>query len=417
MAYPNDCIPAQAVVDLANKDVNRLIGEVGRFELQTDAYMNVVGKGTLPNVSTVVRTVQAERALPGSSLVRPIFVNSEDACALPGNVTQVGSTEFQFQLQTLRERGPKVCVKTTRTAWPGSYAALVNSLKQSMREVVGADTRANFLDNGGVKLVADSTATFAQAFSGDINTVGANFANRTPDSPLSFRGLEYLATYMREVLGVTPYDGEGDEGSMMFIGSQDQIQRFRDELDIHEDLRALTTGRYKMGEDTISGYKFKGPYHGIAFGIDRRPLRANTLTAVANGDVDPRTGLVNNTGATYMVPVLIEPYVATATTKGVSARPNPTWANATYEIGFLFGDRGFKRLTPESYKTEGFDFNSPISNMGLKFKLLDDADCNFWEDFGQHRYEVERAFQPIEPHAVAAIIYNRCTGNLGLVAC
>jgi hypothetical protein len=118
--YPNDCIPAQAVVDLANKDTNRLIGEIGKFELQSDPYMNIFGDGTLPNVSTVVRSVTAERALPGSSLVRPVFVNDESACGMPGNVTQVGSTEFTFQLQTLRERGPKVCVRTTRTAWPGS---------------------------------------------------------------------------------------------------------------------------------------------------------------------------------------------------------------------------------------------------------------------------------------------------------
>jgi hypothetical protein len=417
MAYPNDCIPPQAVVDLANKDTNRLVGEVGKFELQSDPYMNLVGDGTLPNVSTVVRSVTAERALPGSSLVRPVFVNSEAACGMAGNVTQVGSTEFTFQLQTLRERGPKICVKTTRTAWPGSYAALLTSLKQSIREVNAADIRAVFLDSGGLKLVADSTATFSQAFSGDINAVGTNFANRTPDSPISFRALEYLATYMRETLGVDPYEGEGDEGSMMAVFGQDQIQNFRDEAEIKDDLRALTTGRYKMGEDTISGYRFKGPYHAIAFGIDRRPLRFSTMTAVANGAVDPRTGIVNNTGATYNVPNLIEPYVPVATTKGVSARPNSNWTSAQYEIGFLVGYNGFKRLVPESYKTPGFDFQSPISNQGLKFKLLEDADCNFWGDFGQHMYEIERAFQPVHPHAIAAIAFKRCTGNLGLTTC
>lgn len=415
--YPNDCIPAQAVVDLANKDTNRLVGEIGKFELQSDPYMNLFGDGTLPNVSTVVRSVTAERALPGSSLVRPIFVNSESACGMPGNTTQVGTTEFTFQLQTLRERGPKVCVKTTRTAWPGSYAALLSSLKLSIREVISSDARAVLYDSGGLKLVADSTATFAQAFSGDINAVGTHFANRTPDSPLYFRTLEYLGTYMRETLGVDPYEGEGDEGSLLAIFGQDQIQNFRDEAEIKDDNRALTTGRYKMGEDTISGYRFKGPYHAIAFGIDRRPLRFNSVTAVANGAVDPITGVVNATGATYNAPILIEPYTAVATTKGVSARPNPTWVAATNEIGFLIGYNGFKRLVPESYKTPGFDFNSPISNQGLKFKLLEDADCNFWGDFGQHMYEIERAYQPIHPHAVAAIAYKRCTGNLGLTAC
>lgn len=416
MAYPSDCLPSQAVVDLANKDTNRLIGEVARFTIQSEPYTAILGDGTLPNVSSVVRSVVAERALPGSSLVRPVFVNSESACGLPGNVTQVGSTEFSFQLQTLRERGPKICVKTTRTAWPGSYAALLNSLKQSMREVIGSDNRAVLLDSGGLKMTADSTATFAQAFAGDINAVGTQFTTRTPDSPISFRGLEYLGTYMRETLGVDPYEGEGDEGSLIGIFGQDQIQNFRDELDIREDVRALTTGRYQMGKDTITGYRFKGPYHGISLGIDRRPLRANSITTVANGGTDARTGVVN-AGAAYSYPVLIEPYSAVTTTKGVSARPNASWSSAQYEIGFLSGYQPFKRLVPESYKTPGFDFNPPIANQGLSFKLLNDADCNFWEDYGQHKYEIERAFQPMFPHSIAAILYKRCTGSLGLVAC
>src|SRR5678809_162828 len=100
MAYPNDCIDPQEVVDLANKDVSRLIGEIANFELRSDPYMNLFAGGTLPNVSESVRTVVPERALPGTSLVKPVFVNSEEACLLPGEVTQVGSTEFTSRLQT-----------------------------------------------------------------------------------------------------------------------------------------------------------------------------------------------------------------------------------------------------------------------------------------------------------------------------
>lgn len=404
------------MVDLANKDTNRLIGEVAKFNLQSDPYTSLLPQGTLPNVSSVVRSVVAERALPGSSLTRPAFVNSESSCGSPGLVTQVGSTEFSFQLQTLRERGPKICVKTTRVAWPTSYAALLSSLKQSIREVLAADIRSNLFDNGGLKLVSNSTLSFAQAFTGDINTIGTNFAVQTPDSPISFRGLEYMGTYMRETLDVDPFEGDNDEGSLLAIFGQDQTQLFRDELGIREDVQALTTGSYQMGKETIQGYRFKGPYHGISFGIDKRPLRFNAMVTVANGGTDPRTGVVN-AGSSYNTPTLLEPYTAFATTKGVSARPNPTWIAATYEIGFLAGYGSFKRLTPESYRTPGFDFNSPISNMGLKFKLLNDADCNFWEDYGQHMYELERAFQPMRPHAIAAIAFKRCAGALGLTAC
>jgi hypothetical protein len=212
---------------------------------------------------------------------------------------------------------------------------------------------------------------------------------------------------MREFLGVEPYEGDMEEGSLLAIFGHDVINAFRDETNIRADVGSLTTGRYQMGEETISSYRFKGPYHGIALGVDHRPLRFNAWTTVANGATDPRTGVVN-TGASYQVPNLIEPLVAKSVSTGVAGRPNPAWANAAFEIGFLLGKNGFKRLVPESYATPGFDFHPIISNQGLKFKVLEDADCNFFNDYGQHRYELSRAYQPVHPHAVCAIAFSRC---------
>jgi hypothetical protein len=406
LAYPNECLDPQEVEDLANKDVDRLVGDIGMFELRSDPYMNLFGGGTVPNVSDAVRNVVPERALPGTSLTHPVFVDSVDACLLPGEVTQVGNTEFISRLQTLRARGPRFCVKQTRTQFPGSYQSLTNSLKESIREVVAADARAILLWSGGVKLTVKSATDFEDIVAGDKNQLGTNFPNYTPDFNLTFGGLQYLGQYMRETLDVEPYEGASDEGALLAIFSQEQLNVFRDELGIRADVQALTTGRYQMGEDTIKGYSFKGPYHAIAFGMDRRPLRADSVVDVVNGATDPNTGVVN-TGGTYKTPVLEEPYVAVTTTKGVSARKNPDWVSAQYEIGFLVGQRAFDRKVPDSFKIPGMDFNSPISNQGLKFKLLSDADCYFWEDIGQHRYEIERMYMPQAPHAVAAILYKR----------
>lgn len=405
MAYPSDMITPSQVVDLANKDANRLVGPVAEFVVRREPYSNTVSAGTLPNVSTLVRSVVAERALPAASLARPVFIPDEQICGLAGGTTQVGTTEFQYQLKTLRERGPKVCVKTTRTAWASSYPAIINSLKEAIKEVTGADIRATYLDLSGCKLVADSTGAFTGSpgdFSGDVNAIGTLFPNRTPDSPMSFRGIEYAATFMRETLQVDPYDGEDAEGGMLVIAGQDSIQLFRDELDIREDIRALTTGRYAMGENTITGYKFQGPYHGVGFGIDPRPLRCTTLNTQVVG------------GVTYLNPVLIEPYVAVQVSTGFAARPNPLWVSATYEFMFLIGKNGFRRLTPESYKIPGFDFSAPISNNGLQFRQLVDADANFWGDFGQHIYEIARAYKPEHPHAICAILFKRPTVSLSL---
>lgn len=400
MAYPTDCLTAQSAVDIANRDTNRLVGQIAMYVGRRSPYADMIDGGTLENASETVRTVVAERAMPAASMTRPVFVASSDACGTGGGIDRVGSTEFSFSLGNLRGRGPKICVKTTRTAFKSSYAAHINSLKQMLLDLTNADIRANFLDHGGGKMIADSTATFAQAFSGDINylpTAGVGWPNRVPDSGLSFRSIEYLMTYMRETLNVQPFEGENGEGMFKFVGGQDVIQSFRDELDIREDVRALTTGRYRMGEDTIKGYSFTGPYHGIAFGVDPYPLRATTVTSG--------------------VPTLIEPLTATSVTVGTAGRPNSSWTGATYEIGFLFGQNSFKRLVPEYQKVAGWNFSEQLVNGGLEFKILQDADCNLFGDYGQHIYEIERAYQPVVPHAVVAILFKRCSASLGLTSC
>jgi hypothetical protein len=408
MAYGSDCISPSQVVDVTNRDANRLVGPIAEFIMQKEPYSSTMPSGTLPNISIVVRSAVTERALPSASLVRPGFVASEALCGTAGGTTQVGTTEFQYQLQGLRERGPKVCVKTTRTSWEDSYPKLINTLRYSIKEVVAADIRANYLDNSGCKAVMDSSGTFTQDFLGDINAVGTNFPNRTPDSPVSFRALEVMATYMRETLDCEPYEGEGNsgdgEGAMLAIAGQDSVQLWRDEADIRDDSRALTTGRYAQGERAITSYRFKGPYKGIAFGVDPRPLRATTLNTKVVG------------GVTYLDPVFIEPYVATQTTTGYAARPNSNWVAATYEVMFLFGADPFRRLMPEARRIPGFNFSTPIANKGLDFLQLQDADCNFWGDYGQHRYEIERAFKPEHPHRVLAILFKRAGNALSLTA-
>lgn len=397
MAYPNDCLSPQAAVDIANRDTNRLVGEVAMTVAKRSPYINMLEGGTLENVSDVVRSVVGEMAVPSTSMTRPDFIPSSEACGTGGGVDRTGSTEFQFRLMNFRGRGPKICVKTTRTAFKTSYSAAINSLKQLIVRLNNADARANFLDNSGGKLIADSTATFAQAYAGDVNAIATAWPNRSVDSPISHRALEVLMAHMRETLGVQPFEGDNSNGTFKAVFSIEQNQLFKDELGIQNDVRALTTGRYPMGQETIQGYTFEGPYRNIQHAYDPEPLR---FSAQASG-----------------VPILIEPSVATATTVGYGHRPNPDWVSATGEIGFLFGQDSFKRLVPSYQKVAGWDFPENIVNGGLQFVIPNDADCNLWRDYGVHLYEIERAYQPIAPHAVTAIAYSRCTANLGLIAC
>ena len=394
MAYPQDCISPAVAQDIANKDTLRIVGQVAMTIAQRSAYTDTIDGGTLESVSDVVRSITGEAAVPSASLTRPVFVPAANACGTGGGVDQTGTTEYQFQLMNLRGRGPKVCVKTTRTGFISSYAHALNSLKQMLVRLQNADIRANYFDNSGCKAMIVNNVAFSSCFAGDVNALSTAFPNQTPNSQVTFRSLEVISTYMRETLGVQPFDMAGlQEGVFKFIGSQFAVQGMRDELHVGQDTRALVQGSYDLGYETVRGYGWSGPYHGIMFGVDPEPLRGTTLTS----------GVLT----------LIEPGVAVATTTGFGYRPNSNWITATYEVGFLFGKSSFARLVPSYQRIPGWDFAPQIANGGLDFKVLSDADCNFWEDYGQHRYEIERAYQPIHPHAVCAIMYLRSTTGTG----
>lgn len=398
MAYPNNCVSRAEIVDLANRDTSRLMGDASTYTIQKLPYASVIPSGVIDNRSVLQRSVAIERALPSASLVRPAFVADELLCGTAGDQASLGSTEFEFQLEGIRGRGPMICYRQARTAWPSTYAGLYQSLQQSLLDITGADIRIALHDLSGCKLSAVSATAFENCFAGEMFAIGTNYPNVTPDGPISFRGLELAATHMRETLYAEPWDGgDTDEGTALFIAGQNAIQLLRDEADIRDDTRALVTGKYAQGEETVTGYRFKGPYKGISFAIDPMPLRATSLTAGQ--------------------PNFVEPLVARDVTVGTAGRPNSSWITATYEVGFLIFKNSFRRLVPEEYKVAGFDFPAPIDNEGLKFKWLDDADCHLFNDYGLHLFTINRAYKPEKPHAVCPVLYRRCSSDTGIVVC
>ena len=391
-----ECISLAAIQDFASKDVNRIIGQIGRVLARKSPYINSIDGGTLPNVSDVVRSVVEEMAVPAASLAAPTFVNDTTLCGIGATPDVVGSTEYQFQLQTLRGAGPRVCVKQSRTAFKGSYLQAQVSLEKTILQLINADIRYQYLLQSGIKYVVDSTATFSANLTGDMQQINTLFANKVPDAPMNFRTLYKLGTFLREEMLAEPFaTSEGE--FFQVIASADQIENFRNDADVKEDLIGLTTGSFKLGETAISGYSFQG-YRGFAFGIDQQPLRATANVA----------GVLT----------LVNPIVSTAVTNGFAQRRNPAWVAATYEVMFVIAGNAFKRLVPESYVGEGtFRFAPQLAMGELEWTYFRDNDCNLYGDFGQHIYQIQRAIQPIRPLNVVAIVYKRCQDDVNPAPC
>lgn len=384
----SDCISLAAVQNFAAKDVNRIIGQIGRVLARKSPYINSIDGGTLPNVSDVVRSVVQEMAVPAASLASPAFANDTTLCGVGATPDQVGSTEYQFQLQTLRGAGPRVCVKQARTAFKGSYLQAQVSLEKTILQLINADIRYQYLIQSGIKYVVNSTKTFSQSLTGDMQQINTQFAAFLPDAPMNFKTLYRIGTFLREEMLAEPFASKDGE-FFQVLASADQIEVFRNDADVKEDLLYLTAGSFKLGEESISGYQFMG-YRGFAFGIDQQPLRATGFDGSGNL-------------------VLVNPIVSTAVTNGFAQRRNPAWVSAPYEVMFVIAGEAFKRLIPEQYVGEGtFKFAPQLAMGELEWTYFRDNDCNLYGDYGQHIYQISRAIQPIRPQNVCAIVYKRC---------
>jgi hypothetical protein len=388
MADTNNCIPLATIQNFASKDVNRIIGQIARVLARKSPFINSIDGGTLPNVSDVVRSVVEEMAVPNASLAAPVFVEDTALCGVGATPDQVGSTEYQFSLQTLRGAGPRVCVKQARTAFKGSYLQAQVSLEKTILQIINSDIRYQYLIQSGVKYVVNTTASFTTNLTGDMQNINTKFAQTLPDGPLNFKTLYRAGTFLREEMLAEPFASKEGEFFQVMLGA-DAIENIRNDADVKEDLLYLTAGSFKLGEDAIQGYQFQG-YRGFAFGIDQQPLRATGFDS--NGNL-----------------VLVNPIISTAVTNGFAQRRNPDWVSAPYEVGFVIGGDSFKRLVPESYAGEGtFKFAPQLAMGELEWTFFRDNDCNLYGDFGQHIYQISRAIQPVRPQNVMPILYKRC---------
>lgn len=400
-------IDANGAVDFAARDQNRLVGNIQLVIARRSPYVNVLDGGTLENVSETLRNVVAERPVMGQSLVSPQFVQDILQCGQGGPTAQVGNTEFTETLGTIRGSGPRVCVKTTRTAFKGSYTSAEDGLKKGLVQLSNSDIRAQLVALCGCKVVVQSTATWSQMFSGETNAVSTPFSqssNSLPNGPLpdcavNYSLLKYAINFLNEDLLVEAWKGDTEEPVYKFIGSQEIIELLRTDMDIKEDHRAMTTGQFKAGEAFIKGYTWEGPYRGLEFGIDSQPLRFDYLDGNGN-------------------PIYIEPEIAANVSNGVGARINPQWARARFEICMIMGANSFRRRVPSQYMGEGnWKWPAQLVQGELEFVVIRDNTFNRYGDYGNFLYQISRSYQVLRPHHVMAIAFKRCNPTFNLSAC
>jgi len=381
--------------------VSALRNELIRFIALNDPYSNLVDGGTTPNnMGEQIKTIVTERLVTNQSLTAPVFGATIDSCGTVGNAAEFGQTVFTTHLETLRGKGPTICLNQARFAVLDSYRIAEANLKDAIKTVFSADIRNQLLTLSGVKAVLKVGATsLGQILTGGYNQVNVNFLGGLPTTAVTHKFLVALSNYMRDNLS-PEFFGDGSGQYFVFIASSDQIEALRNQSNVNTEMLAFAKGSFKDAKDELMKYAFIDyPYRQIKLAIDQQPLRFNTVDS--NG-----------------FPVLIEPLVRTATTSGVSNVTNPDWVEAKYEVGFLVSKGTFRRLVPERYVGEAsFKFQPQFIMGELDWVNIRDNVCNPWGDFGYHIYQVVRAFQARRPHGVVPVLYKRCALDFGFATC
>lgn len=398
MAVPN-CIEIGEASDFLTKDANRVSGRIARSLAINSPWINVLETGTFEaGLSDTQRSVVQEAIAPALSQCNPQWASFQ--CSLPPQTVCYGSTEYQYSPEQYFEKSCPLCLQTSFSAFRNSIKMVEMSYTDHITTLWNSWIRAKVFTLSATKVVADSTAT---AF-GDIVSSGLNtpFApGRTPNSPLTFKFLKFIANYLtHNLLAGSEFKwGNGASGVFRFISDQQTIDGFRNDDALRLDLRAIAAGCCDEGKRNLGSYSWLGPWQGIEFGVDQSIIRVSGIRD--DGTV-----------------CCVEPFAEAAASQGTKRVINEAWVNAPYQISFLMAKGSFVREIPAEFLGEGLT-KFERQNWGGKLtwhNVKDNCD-NITGNKGFHYWQLAAAFRPERPEFAIPILHARCVDDMGLVSC
>lgn len=392
-----DCLDIQEIDDFLASNTNIIEGKIIESLSIKSPWLNVFETNAFPaHRGDVLRTVVQEPIAPVISECNPQW-NAFTCRTAPSDLTY-GQTDYQYQLESVWERGQPICIADAYTAVEDNIRNIEDSFEKHTLTVWNAWIRARAFRDSSVKVVANS-----QAFSLDQNVAQGFQTNFkpgvTPDSPLTWEFLELVMDFAtQELLAMGAMFGDGADEHARLITDMTTAHNLRNQ--IPENLRAGVTGRYADKYEELYGYQFMGPYRGVGIGVDQTILRANTINA--NGSI-----------------VCVEPRIAQAVTRGTKAVASPFWMSARYQVSFLIFKGAFERRIPEtSYTGAGMTkFDKQFWGGDVFWINNKDNDCNPLGQWGYHAAVYAAAWKPRRPEFVIPILHLRCQNVMGLTPC
>lgn len=398
MAIPTNCIDVGVASDFLSKDVLRIAGRIARSLAINSPWINILETSTFESgVSDVQRSVVQEAIAPVLSQCNPIWGGFD--CSLPPQTVCYGSTEYQYRPEMYFEKACPMCLQTSFSAFRNAIRMVEMSYSDHITTLWNSWIRAKMLNLSATKITVNSTVDFSSMLATGFQT---NFvAGLTPDSPLTFKFLKYVANYLTHSLLAGPeFQWRTSMGTTFrFISDQDTIDAMRNQADVRSDLRFAAAGSDARSRNALMEFSWEGPYQGIQFGVDQTIIRASGINAA--GEI-----------------CCVEPFLPAAATQGTKRVVNPAWLSAPYQVSFLIAKNSFVREIPAEFLGEGLT-KFDRQNWGGKLtwhNVLDNCD-NITGNKGFHYWQLAAAFRPERPEFVIPILHLRCAASFCLTPC
>lgn len=373
----------------------RLGPDIHQKVLNTTPWLKLIPKDKWPEeMGYSISTTTYERSLPTTTVswANVSFnTGSGNGCVPSAHQIEIASTLRSYNLQQTALEGPMICVNDLRYTWQRKrqLGKMFDVLSQNTGYLWQERNRDEYVRLAEYKVVLRA----------GLPSSSSAFPTQAATSRLTQGALDWF--YMQLIR-----DGAGSFAKatvdgrpqfMVIMSSESQEGLFRDmsgtgTIDIagiRTDLRELGGVKELLGPLGVN-HSYKGWMHMI-------------------DDFPPR---YNFTGGAW---VRVDPYVATATTKGNKYVVNTAYISAAYEDTIIFVPEVYTCLMPSPITSPGGNTQfSAVNYLGQwSWKNIEDRVENPDKNWGYFRGVFMSGSEPVHPEWGIVIRHKRCDfGNL-----
>ncbi len=388
-------VTCTAVNDFLIRESGRIGPTIHKRIVNTGPWIKLTKRAEWTDeMGTVISNLMFERTLPSNDAeawadVAPSDNVSVDNCLPPTEELAFGQSLRTFRLQKIAKNSPEFCIEDLRSSFKLSSQLqnIMANLQTVTKWVWENRNRNEYLAIAAHKVTANA------GFNQDATEFDT--AN-PPTSPLTNGILEQIYSTLIS-------DGAGESA----LGMSEGVPEFG-LITSREQSRLLIKQDPELRQDFRYAYMGQGAKNPML-----SPLGVSRSFDGFYHMIDPFPPRYDLVGGAY---VRRNVWVSSPTTKGTKYTLNPQYANAEFEVSFVYHQDVYLQRIPRPISNPGGGFKfDPVNYMGeFSWKNILHKECNPDGTKGFFRAVFASGSEPIHPEWGYAILHKRCAPLLNL---